>query len=114
MIKPLCPDAAWHPKRGAPLGNRNALKSGRHTNEMKDLAKRIADWRRRVRAVMSSLIEMEKADPLPPRFRRPTSGVTWAKRYGTDQRAKPTTSPAEPFGREGSNQLVTPGGASGR
>lgn len=42
------------PKRGAPFGNRNAVKSGRHTAEQRALKRRIADWRRRVRAALAA------------------------------------------------------------
>ena len=37
MIKLLCSEDVWHPKRGAPLGNRNAVKTGRHTAALRDL-----------------------------------------------------------------------------
>ncbi len=43
------------PKLGAPYGNRNALKTGRHTAERRALKRRIAGWRRKVRAVLASL-----------------------------------------------------------
>jgi hypothetical protein len=31
-FQPIGPDAAWHPKRGAPHGNRNALRAGFYTH----------------------------------------------------------------------------------
>ena len=55
MIKLLRPDEVWHPKRGAPRGNRNAVKTGRHTAEIRALKRRIAAWRRRVRAVLAAV-----------------------------------------------------------
>jgi hypothetical protein len=41
-------------KRGAPFGNRNAVKTGRYTARQRDLKRRIAAWRRKVRAVLSA------------------------------------------------------------
>jgi len=55
MIKALRPDEVWHPKRGAPRGNRNAVKTGRYTAGARVLKRRIAEWRRKVRAVLASL-----------------------------------------------------------
>jgi hypothetical protein len=40
-------------KLGAPFGNRNALKTGAHTTEVRAWRKRIADWRRRVRIALA-------------------------------------------------------------
>lgn len=54
MIKPLHPDQVWQPKLGAPTGNRNALKSGKHTVAVVDWRKRVASWRRRVRAALAA------------------------------------------------------------
>lgn len=81
MIKP---DTGQRPKRGAPFGNRNALKTGRHTADLLDLRKRIAAWRRQLRAMKSLLAEMEQAGPLPSRFRPRSSGIIWAKRYDAE------------------------------
>ena len=52
-FKPLRPDQVWHPKAGPPCGTRNALKTGLHTVEIRDLRRRIADWRRQVRIVLA-------------------------------------------------------------
>jgi hypothetical protein len=32
-FQPIGPDAAWHPTRGAPKGNRNALRAGAYSAE---------------------------------------------------------------------------------
>jgi hypothetical protein len=40
-------------KLGAPFGNRNALKTGAHSAEMRAWRKRVADWRRRVRLALA-------------------------------------------------------------
>jgi hypothetical protein len=44
------------PKRrpGAPKGNRNALKTGLHTAEVKDLRRRLRAWRRRADAAIAA------------------------------------------------------------
>ena len=42
MIKMLRPEEAWHPKLGAPQGNRNALKSGRYTADKQALRRQLA------------------------------------------------------------------------
>ena len=54
MIKLLHPDQAWQPKLGAPVGNRNAFKTGKHTVALVDWRKRVASWRRRVRAAFAA------------------------------------------------------------
>ena len=56
-------DLAEAPKRrrGAPKGNRNALKTGLHTAEMKDLRRRLRAWRRRARAAIARGNEKVKA-----------------------------------------------------
>jgi hypothetical protein len=54
MIQRLRPEEVWHPKRGAPYGNRNAYRTGRHTAGQRDLRHRIADWRRRARAALGA------------------------------------------------------------
>lgn len=66
MIKRLGPDQVWQPKLGAPRGNRNALKTGAHDAPMRGWRKRIASWRRRVRAALA-------AAPIPSEtlWRRP-------------------------------------------
>jgi hypothetical protein len=53
-FKPLRQDEVWHPKNGAPFGSHNALKTGLHTLEIRDLRKRIAAWRRSVRAAVAA------------------------------------------------------------
>jgi hypothetical protein len=40
-------------KLGAPFGNRNALKTGAHTAEVRAWKKRVAAWRRRVRVALA-------------------------------------------------------------
>ena len=70
MIKLLGPEDVWHPKRGAPRGNRNALKTGLHTAALRDLRQRIAAWRRQVRAVLAALEEPEKDTPSAPAEQR--------------------------------------------
>lgn len=54
MIKPLRPEDMWQPKLGAPVGNRNAWKTGAHSAPVRDWRKRVADWRRRVRAAVAA------------------------------------------------------------
>ncbi len=55
-IKLLRPEQVWQPRIGGWPRNRNALKNGLHTAEVRDLRSRIAAWRRRVRGV---LVEVE-------------------------------------------------------
>jgi len=52
-IKLLRPDEVWQPRTGGTLGNSNALKTGMHTSEIRDLRRRIAAWRQRVRAALA-------------------------------------------------------------
>jgi hypothetical protein len=54
-IKLLCADAVWQPRIGGRPGNRNAVKSGLHTAEIRALKSRIAAWRRQVRTALASL-----------------------------------------------------------
>ncbi len=54
-IKLLRTDVVWQPRIGGRPGNRNAVKTGLHTAEMPALRRRIADWRRKVRAMLASL-----------------------------------------------------------
>ena len=49
----LRPEDVWHPRIGAPLGNRNRLKHGYHTRECKQLRRYIAQWRRETKALMA-------------------------------------------------------------
>ena len=51
-FKRLRPEDVWHPKCGAPRGNRNALKHGRRTGTMKALNKRAAAVKRGTRAAL--------------------------------------------------------------
>jgi hypothetical protein len=48
----LRPEDVWHPRIGAPIGNRNRLKHGRFTREVRTLKKQIADWRRTTKVLM--------------------------------------------------------------
>jgi len=52
MIDPSQPPPR---KLGAPYGNRNALKTGAHTAPVRAWRKRVADWRRRVRAALAEI-----------------------------------------------------------
>jgi hypothetical protein len=52
-IKMLRSDDVWHPRVGAPLGNRNRLKTGYHARECKEMRRRIAQWRRETRALLA-------------------------------------------------------------
>ncbi len=63
MIKILGPEQIWQPKRGAPFGNRNAFRHGRSDRGARELRRRIAAYRRRVRALRAAL---EKALPAHP------------------------------------------------
>jgi hypothetical protein len=33
-FQPIAPERAWHPRRGAPLGNRNAQTTGAHERDI--------------------------------------------------------------------------------
>jgi hypothetical protein len=55
-FKPLGPEDVWHPKSGPPFGSRNALKTGLHGREIRDLKRRIAVWRRAVRAALAGTV----------------------------------------------------------
>ena len=48
-------------KGGAPKGNRNALKTGRHTAEIRALRHRLADFRRRAKAAIAAAEAMIEA-----------------------------------------------------
>lgn len=64
MFKILRPDEVWQPKLGAPFANRNALKTGLHTAEIKDLRRRIRAWHRRAAAAIEAAAEaIAKAAP---------------------------------------------------
>ena len=52
-IKMLRPEDVWHPRIGAPIGNRNRLKHGRYTRECRALRKAIADWRSTTKGLMT-------------------------------------------------------------
>src|SRR5256885_16854856 len=49
----LRPEDVWHPRVGAPPGNRNRLKHGHYTNGCKALRRGIAEWRRETRALLA-------------------------------------------------------------
>jgi hypothetical protein len=51
-IKMLRREDVWHPRVGAPPGNRNRLKHGRFTGEVRALKKQVADWRRTTKGLM--------------------------------------------------------------
>jgi hypothetical protein len=51
-IKILRPSAVWHPRVGAPPGNCNALKTGKHTAERRALRSAVARWRRTTNALI--------------------------------------------------------------
>ena len=51
ILKALRPEEVWQPRVGAPLGNRNALKTGAHTSEARALRKNVAYIRRRMKAL---------------------------------------------------------------
>ena len=55
-IKGLRFDEVWQPKIGGRWGNRNAYKTGLNTAEMRNLRRRIAAWRRDVRAVLAKVV----------------------------------------------------------
>jgi len=59
-IKRLRPEDVWHPRIGAPLGNRNRLKTGRHSDECKAVRRIIAQWRRQTKALLARAeVELE-------------------------------------------------------
>jgi hypothetical protein len=55
MINRLRPEDVWHPKRGAPRGNRNRHKHGLRGAAFVAWRKRKQAWRRRVRAALQAL-----------------------------------------------------------
>ena len=57
-FKMLGPLDVWHPRMGAPPGNRNALKTGAHTRPVRDLRKQVTSARR----TMKLLIARAKAE----------------------------------------------------
>jgi len=61
-------DGVWHPKRGAPFGNRNAVKTGAHCAPVRAWRKRVADWRKRTKA---ALAKAQTALARPPESRNP-------------------------------------------
>jgi hypothetical protein len=54
-INILRPDQVWQPKIGGRYGNRNAFKTGAHTAPVREWRKRVAQWRRRVRAALAEV-----------------------------------------------------------
>lgn len=55
MIKRLRPEDVWHPKRGAPKGNRNRLTTGNYTRENRELRSRIAKSLQRANAMVTEI-----------------------------------------------------------
>ena len=53
MIKMLRPEDIWQPKLGAPNGNRNARKHGHRDAEAMALRHRLAQLRRRAKALLA-------------------------------------------------------------
>jgi hypothetical protein len=51
-LKLLRPEDVWQPKMGPPGGNRNALKTGRHTKKLRAMRSEIAHWRRTTNALI--------------------------------------------------------------
>jgi hypothetical protein len=49
-------DEVWHPRMGAPLGNRNRLTHGDQTNAVKALYRLIAQWRRETQALLARAV----------------------------------------------------------
>ena len=66
-FKILSPDEVWHPKIGPPFGSRNALKTGLHTREVRDLRRRIRAFHARVNALLKDVDEQLKNSPSPTR-----------------------------------------------
>jgi hypothetical protein len=66
ILNPLRPENVWQPKVGAPLGSRNALKTGKHTAEAKALRKRVWTFLSDVRG---ALADLESRRPKRPRGR---------------------------------------------
>jgi hypothetical protein len=63
-------------KGGAPKGNRNALKHGRYTAEIRDLKRRVRFTIRRAKAmcaVVDHCIREDRLDLLSPLWRRPNN-----------------------------------------
>jgi len=48
----LRPEDIWQPRIGAPPGNRNALKTGAHTSQARQLRKDVAYILRRMKSLM--------------------------------------------------------------
>jgi hypothetical protein len=46
----------WHPRVGAPPGNKNRLKHGRFTGEVRALKKQVTEWRRTTKALMQHAV----------------------------------------------------------
>lgn len=51
-IKGLRFDEVWQPRIGGKPGNRNAYKTGFYSADMRDLRRRIARWRQKVREAL--------------------------------------------------------------
>ena len=57
-FQPIPPEAAWHPRCGAPRGNTNAFKTGVYGREIEDLCRRARDL---IRASHEALAEFHAA-----------------------------------------------------
>jgi hypothetical protein len=68
-FKQLRPEDVWHPKSGPPFKNRNAVKTGLHTAEIRALRNAIQHLRRRARAAIAK-VNVEDA----PAFYLPLCG----------------------------------------
>lgn len=52
-IKILRPEQVWQPKIGAPRGNRNALKTGRYTQDKREVRHQLRVFMRDVHALLA-------------------------------------------------------------
>lgn len=72
-IKLLRPDEVWQPHRGGRPGNSNALRTGLHTAEVRDLRRRLRAFHARVNAVLKDVDE-QLARPKPKYVTGPHDG----------------------------------------
>lgn len=61
-FKLLRPDQVWQPHRGGRPGNSNALKTGLHTAEVRDLRRRLRAFHARVNALLKDVDEQLRAN----------------------------------------------------
>ena len=66
-FQPIPLEAAWHPRCGAPKGNRNAWAHGAYGREIEDLKKRARKLVREANATLALLREQRKAEALAQR-----------------------------------------------